>query len=142
MKYAEQRAAIETKFMAGWDSNTTPVKFENTVGLVKGSSAVQDETKLNEWCMLRIVNQSADNGAINGKMVRHYGAIFVTVFTKAGIGSNRGRVLADKVADVMAPVPTDVIIYYPAQMVASLPTPDASFHQVTMRIPFVVDQFM
>lgn len=140
MKFTEQRAAIETKFTSGWDSTKTPIKFDNAVGLVKGTSTLKDESKLDEWCFIRIENTTADYGQLGMKMIRHTGLIFVTVFTKLATGTNRARELADKVAEVMRQTSSDVIVYSPAQVVASFQSPDAPFYQMSVEIPFMVDQ--
>ena len=142
MNYSEQRAAIETKFLSGWDSMTTPIKFDNSKGLRKGTSSVEDETKLKEWCSVRIMNETANPGAINIKMVRHTGAIYITVFTEAGKGSNRARVLADAVSTIMQSTSSDQLVLYPAQIAMSGPTPDATFYQAVIEVPFSVDQYL
>lgn len=140
MKFTDQRAAIESKFSSGWDSNKTPIKYDNSVGLVKGNSSIKDESKLDEWCSLRIENVNSDYGQLGMKMIRHTGLVAVTVFVKLSTGTNRARELADKVAEVMRQSESDVIVYSPAQVVASFQSPDAPFYQISIEIPFMVDQ--
>ena len=142
MNLSEQRASIESLFFSKWDSNKTPVKFDNAVGLVKGSTPVKDETKLDEWCRITIENQSADYAALGRKMVRHTGVVIVTIFTKVNVGTKRARELADSVSEVFASS-TDVnMIYYPTQVVNAMQDPNAGLYQVTTQTPFIIDQYL
>lgn len=142
MNYKQQRAAIETKFSNGWNSTTTPIKFDNAVGLVKGSSTLKDESKLQEWCRITIENQGAQFAALGQGVIRHTGVINVTVFVSLNTGTDRARDLADKVSIALRGNTDDVITYYPTQVVASMQEQNGSFYQVTTQTTFSVDEYL
>lgn len=142
MSFMNERKVIEQAFLTGWDSQTTPVKFDNVAGLTQGNGSVKDETKLSEWCWMSIDTTDAQRADINAKLlVRYTGAILVNVFVKAGTGTDRARELAFAVATLLQNKQIEDVNTRAAMFVNIGGLPDASFYQVSVRIPFYRDEF-
>lgn len=140
---ATLRQAVETQFLSGWDTVTTPVKLDNSQGLLKGTGRIHDESNLTEWCHLSIFPSSANQVDMNAlKMVRSTGTIFVNVFVKSGEGTDRAWVLADKVASLLQLNKFDAVLTRAAVADNMGQTPDNSFYQVTVKIPYQRDEFL
>ena len=100
MTFENERKYIEEEFSDNWTSSTTPIKYSNVNGLVKGTSIVKDSTGLSQWCRLEIVNTNADNVVVGGGTIRHEGEIVVNIFVKTGTGTDTARELCDDVIDI------------------------------------------
>ncbi len=139
MSYAEERAAIETEFVANWPH--TPVDFEN-VEPVDRLKTARDAG--NPWVRLTINNGEADVAALGGStlLYRHTGVITVQIFTEIGIGTEKARDLADKAAAIfrgkrITHNGTTVKCY------AATARPAGStggWYQINVTIPFIRDE--
>lgn len=83
MSYLQEKLDIETYFSANWAY--TPVVFEN------GES--QED---NDWVRLVINNGRAYQASMgDNPAFRHYGVVYVMIFTKTNVGSGRALELVD-----------------------------------------------
>jgi len=141
MSFTNERLAIEKQFLSNWDSTTTPVKLDNVVGLVKGNTKVADQTKISEWCHLSIKPASADIADMNDNhRVRYVGTIFVNVFVKLGSGTDRARILADAVTELLQLTEFDGVSTRTSSLTNGGQTPDDAWYQITVSVPYYRDQ--
>lgn len=142
MTFKSERQAVTDKFMEAWNADDTPVKMDNVNGLMKnGDSKIKSDSGLDEFCHLRILPNSANRADINAiKRIRYTGNIVVNVFVKAGSGTDRARELADKVAVIFGDTGFDNIVTRSASFTNQGQTPDSSFYQITVMIPYYRDE--
>lgn len=91
MSFANERAAIESRFAANW--TTTRIKYENT----------QFEQPKTAWVALFILNgdgQQISLGLSPNPLHRYVGVIMVQIFLPESSGTQTGRAYADTIASV------------------------------------------
>lgn len=88
MSYLQEKLDIEEYFRTGWTH--TPITFEN-------GESFEDE----EWVRLTISNGRSFQASMgDNPAFRHYGVVYVQIYTKTNVGSGRALELAD-FADTM-----------------------------------------
>ena len=99
--FSEERAAIENHFNTQFNSNTTPVKYDNVDFLLRGNARISNESTLDEpWVRLNIQNDLSANAVIGNKRVRNNGAVIITVFARENKGTQTARTVVDNCVDI------------------------------------------
>ena len=136
--YETERQYIESRFNTNWTSATTPIKFDNVNGLLKGTASLADARGHTEWVRLSIASGESLTATVGGTTTRHPGVIVVNVFTQSGAGTDRARELCDDVFDIFNNETFNGI-----NCQASYATTEGDvdgFYQMTVSTPFYRDQ--
>lgn len=130
MSYADERAAIEGHFLAGWGDRPAPGMdghaFKPTAGSVR----------------LTILNgegRQASVGAPGVNVVRYAGVVSLQVFTEGGKGTAASRELEDAISDIFRNRTVGAIRFGIPYVSGSLQEPP--FLVRTVMVPFTRDAF-
>ncbi len=144
MSFSSFYQTIIQRFLDNWDTDTTPVKFENEDTYVKGSTGFKDPAVegITEFVHFFIRDDAAEQADIGlTPRIRRTGNIIIQIFVKDDTREARVRAIADLITPIFQRFQSGGIQFRIGKIITiGENTDNESYYQINYEVPYFRDE--